>query len=1026
MQTRFTFRRYREAGRQYSLFLILPLCLATLCCSSPDLREFEEKLARTNDERERRQIMHSAVRVLEKEQFPDFIAARVDSYLVKKQSTSLSLPECLMGASEWRELDDSLGIRAETCLMNFSRRLIHIPFEVLAGQRDSLRMFASPLAEKVDAWSGHVYWQEFVHFLLTSAPVDYQQWRRASAAASTGLLGFDAERGGHYEVSMWSTLYGLRCANSLPHPVDRRLVLDLRFRLQEAVFFSRGFFYFSNEFATWIIDEAQQMGYHFRAAGMSYILANELIYDQAAHEAIDHLEHTRRLIRQWGAPGDSGWDFYAQNVLERLSVAYRRLGEPNQANELIEEYYKQSKARRDTVLYNMSKGEIEQDLGQLGAAEGYFRRAHDLAGRPVGDTASVIGDEVNFWIAHVNLAELYLQMGKPDLAQKSLNEWNVCAPKRENNLRPQQEAIMLHRQAAILMQLDDLASARTQMRRANELTRPLNSRHLTVRGLRLNAELHKLSNDMQQAFNSLEQARRFCEANNLFREELQVIVEQAALEREDLPAEQVMAELHGVAQRARRFGDQPQLLRTLSWLIHYALESKLLGRAEEYAHELLEEAELSSLQHTREGKLVYFRHSVYPSIKAAIAVDVQMGRKAEAFWHLARAKGRALQQELGLAPFAETQAWLADLQNAIEDTATLLDYMIMRDTTYVFVLSRDGLDVESIPVRREALLATVERYVDLLKDDTAIADPNAYRDLFAASLRAGREVYASVFAQVQPHVDKKNKLYIIPDEHLHALPFAAIVLDSTQQEEFLLEKWAVMYLPSAGMFKAPDSLPKASPEKKLAALIDLSFKPAEELQQNVEALVGGRAQVVNAVAGKKDLANLLEAGFQTYLIFSHAKGDLEEPENSYVRIPLHDKSAAQFNYSEIDKLRMADTQLMILAACESAGNSIYLGAGLSGLQRAFLAAGVQQVLATYWRASDSHTADIVKRFLSHYLQQKDPAWALQQAQLATIEEMKKLRVVRVPLPQFWASYGLTTRSVQNTTGFLASTPEIGR
>ncbi|MBK9778412.1 MAG: CHAT domain-containing protein [bacterium] len=57
-----------------------------------------------------------------------------------------------------------------------------------------------------------------------------------------------------------------------------------------------------------------------------------------------------------------------------------------------------------------------------------------------------------------------------------------------------------------------------------------------------------------------------------------------------------------------------------------------------------------------------------------------------------------------------------------------------------------------------------------------------------------------------------------------------------------------------------------------------------------------------------------------------------------------------------------DAQLVVLAACASAGGEVLAGEGLQGLSSAFLAAGVPALVATLWPVDDLATARLMERF----------------------------------------------------------------
>jgi CHAT domain-containing protein len=73
--------------------------------------------------------------------------------------------------------------------------------------------------------------------------------------------------------------------------------------------------------------------------------------------------------------------------------------------------------------------------------------------------------------------------------------------------------------------------------------------------------------------------------------------------------------------------------------------------------------------------------------------------------------------------------------------------------------------------------------------------------------------------------------------------------------------------------------------------------------------------------------------------------------------------------------------LVVLSACETGLGDIYDTEGVFGLQRAFKAAGVDQLLISLWKVPDQQTLELMQYFYKFYLKTEDAAEALHQAQL---------------------------------------------
>jgi CHAT domain-containing protein len=92
-------------------------------------------------------------------------------------------------------------------------------------------------------------------------------------------------------------------------------------------------------------------------------------------------------------------------------------------------------------------------------------------------------------------------------------------------------------------------------------------------------------------------------------------------------------------------------------------------------------------------------------------------------------------------------------------------------------------------------------------------------------------------------------------------------------------------------------------------------------------------------------------------------------------------------------------ELVVLSACETAVGKDIRGEGLIALTRGFMYAGAARVMASLWKVDDAATAEMMKIFYQHLLQdQMTPAAALRQAQIAMWQKDA------AAVPYHWAAF----------------------
>lgn len=94
-------------------------------------------------------------------------------------------------------------------------------------------------------------------------------------------------------------------------------------------------------------------------------------------------------------------------------------------------------------------------------------------------------------------------------------------------------------------------------------------------------------------------------------------------------------------------------------------------------------------------------------------------------------------------------------------------------------------------------------------------------------------------------------------------------------------------------------------------------------------------------------------------------------------------------------------ELVVLSACDTALGKDVRGEGLVGIVRGFMYAGAARVVASLWKVDDEATAEVMKRFYQHMLQDNMPAAAALRAAQMDISKQKQWRS-----PYYWAAFVL--------------------
>ncbi|MEZ5356331.1 MAG: CHAT domain-containing tetratricopeptide repeat protein [Bryobacteraceae bacterium] len=201
----------------------------------------------------------------------------------------------------------------------------------------------------------------------------------------------------------------------------------------------------------------------------------------------------------------------------------------------------------------------------------------------------------------------------------------------------------------------------------------------------------------------------------------------------------------------------------------------------------------------------------------------------------------------------------------------------------------------------------------------------------------------------------------------------------------LLERVTVSYLPAAALLAAPAGSGWLWPwQNAFAGFGDPVDSGADRLPasagevQAVANLIGGKAAVFLGEANRK--ARFLETRAAVLHLATHAAADVENPDASRVSFSGGDALYLR----EVYRLRLEDSFLVTLAACETERGPNAGGEGVRGFSQAFLAAGARSVVSSLRRVDDRATAALMKQFYYRLATGRSKAEALREAKLTLL------------------------------------------
>jgi CHAT domain-containing protein len=362
----------------------------------------------------------------------------------------------------------------------------------------------------------------------------------------------------------------------------------------------------------------------------------------------------------------------------------------------------------------------------------------------------------------------------------------------------------------------------------------------------------------------------------------------------------------------------------------------------------------------------------------------------------------------------------------LDDSTTLLEYMVGEKQSFVFAVSRTRLDAAILPGRK-----TLERAVAAVVRPWS--NPAAPSDAAGPAAALSQMVLGPVARALQG-----STLLVVADGPLQQIPFAA--LPAPGRRGVLLDRYTLVSSPSASVVAAlrsgraapsadglelailadpvvegrstPESLPGpelASLERALedAGLHRLEPLPGSRKEAQQIASYLPKEQVLTALGAdaSRDTALGPEVARARIVHFAtHALLDVRRPELSGIVVSERDAAGRPANgflsLADVSSMRLS-AELVVLSACRTGLGKEVRGEGLVGLTRGFMNAGAPRVLVSLWKVSDTATAALMSRFYGELLESGlAPSEALRQAQLTLRRER------RTSAPAAWAGFVL--------------------
>lgn len=353
-----------------------------------------------------------------------------------------------------------------------------------------------------------------------------------------------------------------------------------------------------------------------------------------------------------------------------------------------------------------------------------------------------------------------------------------------------------------------------------------------------------------------------------------------------------------------------------------------------------------------------------------------------------------------------------------EDVAVLL-YLLNNNTLMIFSLTREKLSVDTMTVD---VTAKVNAFIEAIKNTSkqtgtgplATRSDPVDEDKTSANIEfkdLSGQLYRMLINTVADKISGKKKLCIIPAGVFSNMPFQCLGKRTPDNNfRFLIEDHSIFYTNKMSVFNTGEKdVSKTNGMNSFAAFgvpdATLSFN-IDEVKE-IGKILGSDSTVyadtrATESMAKRSLRNKKYIHFATHGVLNYST----DYSQSYLKL-LPDKDTSngnngQLTMREIQGLGIADCNMVILSACQTAvSKSLIKGWNISPAN-SFLISNVKTVVASLWKVADEPTGLLMQYFYANL----SSSASINKADALRMAQVKLSQNPRFSHPNYWGAFVL--------------------
>ena len=325
---------------------------------------------------------------------------------------------------------------------------------------------------------------------------------------------------------------------------------------------------------------------------------------------------------------------------------------------------------------------------------------------------------------------------------------------------------------------------------------------------------------------------------------------------------------------------------------------------------------------------------------------------------------------------------LQQIQRSLPNNIQILSYSVTEKNLIIWHVAKDSFSSTSVDISETSLKKLIQDFALSIRAKSELNNVN----------RLASELYGYLISPLTNRLDNNRILCIIPDASFNQLPFAALM--SPDKKRYLVEDFSIVTSPSASVLLQTIDMAKEKAATPTKTFIGISnprfsnrrFPGLSPLPSSEEEVAKASQFYKHGVSFSQENATesqtVLKFGQNDVIhIASHTLINEQIPLMSAIlmaeeksRTPNYkNKSGLTFDStlqaSEIYRLKLPQTKLVILSSCRSALGNHNQSQAVGALAQAFFAAKVPSVIASLWDIDDARSSELMLAFHQYHKNQ---------------------------------------------------------